>query len=164
MAQVEFAMESWEDFWPDAEGLLREEFTEYAGRLGLWKPHSPDVAILAHLVAQGRLVLATARVNGVLGAYLMWLVDADVESTGHTVYRQGPFYASRRFARHALGVKLLRRSIRLIRTNTHVPVEVDLHHPPEGRGLRLGGFFQALGARPVATHYRLRVDPYSKGT
>jgi len=159
MPQVDFAIERWEEFWPDAEGLLREEFAEYAGKLGVWKPHEPDTAVLEFLVAQGRLVLATARVNGVIGAYLMWLVDADVESRGHTVYRQGPFYAGRRFAKHGLGAKLLRRSLRQIRAGTDVPVEVDLHHPPVGAGLRLGGFFQALGARPVAVHYRLRIDP-----
>jgi hypothetical protein len=156
--QVDFAIEPWHTFWPDAAGLMQEEFDEYAQALKLWKPPAPDTAALEVLHAQGALVLTTARVNGALGAYLTWFVSKDIESIGHTLYHQGPFFASKRFARYALGMKLLRRSLKLIQTNSPEPVEVDLHHPPVGRGLRLDRLFVALGAVQVSVHYRLKLS------
>jgi len=156
--QVEFRIESWDEFWPDGMSLMQEEFNEYANALGLWKPHEPDTDILEALVQRGLLVLMVARVNGAVGAYLWWVVDRDVESKGHTIYRQGPFYAATRFAKYSLGMKLLRRSLEMIRRNVVGSVEVDLHHPPTGRGAQLEKIFTAMGAREVATHYRLRVS------
>jgi hypothetical protein len=156
--QVDFCIESWSEFWPDAKLLVQEEFNEHANTLGLWKPHAPDTDILSALEQQKRLVLATARVNGAIGAYLVWIVDVDLESKGHTIYRQGPFYASKRFAKYSLGVRLLHKSLQLIRHNIIEPVEVELHHPPLGRGVRLGKMFEALGATKVAVNYRLKVS------
>jgi hypothetical protein len=156
--QVDFQIEPWSDFWPDAADLTQEEFDEHVGMLRLTSPHVPDVATLSALVDQGRLVLATARVNGAIGAYLGWIVDANVESKGQVIYRQGPLYAAKRFAKHSLGVRLLRKSLELIQRNVVGYVEVDLHHPPLGRGARLGGVFKALGATEVARHYRLRIS------
>ena len=159
MPQIEFASERWEDFWPDASGLMQEGFDEYAGVLGLWKPHRPDTGLLEALVASGRLVVMTARVNGAIGAYLMWVVDADAESAGHTLYRQGPFLAAAKWAKLGLGARLLRKSLGLIRSNITEPVEVALHHPPVGRGAALGGFYEALGAVKASVNYRLKVLP-----
>ena len=155
---MSFRTESWDEFWPDAEDLLREEYDEHARALKLWKPPVPDTDVLAALVAARRLVVMTARVNGAMGAYLGWLIDADLESKGHVLYRQGSFYASERFAKHSLGMRLLRNSLRLFRAHTLEPIELDLHHPPLGRGARLERVFEALGATKVAVHYRLKVS------
>jgi len=156
--QIDFRIEPWDEFWPDAIDLAQEEFDEYATALKLWKPHMPDTDVLGALAQQNRLVPMTARVNGAIGAYLVWVVDVDLESKGRTLYRQGPFYASQRFAKYSLGMRLLRKSLQLIQRNIIEPVEVDLHHPPVGRGVRLGKVFEAMGATKVAVHYRLKVS------
>jgi hypothetical protein len=156
--QIDFRVEHWDEFWPDAAGLVQEEFDEHAVELGLRNPPVPDTAILSAIEQQRRLILTTARVNGAIGAYLAWIVDVDLESKGHTVYRQGPFYSSKRFTKYSLGVRLLRKSLELIRHNSLEAVEIELHHPPVGRGAKLRGVFTALGAIEVAVHYRLRVS------
>lgn len=158
MPQIDLRIETWDEFWPDATMLMQEEFNEYAGILGLWKPHAPDIGILEALVQRNLLVLMVARVNGAIGAYLGWIVDRDVESKGHTIYRQGPFYAAVRFAKYSLGVRLLRKSLQLIRCNVVGSVEVDLHHPPVGRGAQLGKLYEALGATKTDIHYRLKIS------
>lgn len=159
MPSIEIKVEAWGDFWRDAEGLLREEYEEHKDLLDLWKPHLPDFEALTEMARRAALVILVARVNGAMAGYLWWTLDVDVESKGHVIYRQGPLYVAKRFAKHGLGVKMLRLSLRRIEASISAPVELDLHHPPVGRGLRLDSLFRRLGAREVARHYRLKVEP-----
>lgn len=159
MPRVDITVERLDEVWSTLRPMLQREFDEYKDLLGLWKPHRPDIALLRLMEKQNMLQITTARVDNELAGCLMMVFDTDVESAGERIIRQGPFFVDSKWAHLGLGAKMLRRVLDTLRTSISAPVDLDLHHPPVGRGAKLESLFTSLGAAPVAIHYRLKVSP-----
>jgi hypothetical protein len=152
---VTLRWESWDEFWPDARRLLREDYDEHKRVLRLWKPHEPDADILRELSLRGILLIAVARVNGSPKACCMWMLDVDLESKGSPMAHQGTFYATSVMTRLRLGLRLMTFSIAELRRRG--VVEVELKHPVRGRGSRLSSLFLRMGARSANVTYLLKL-------
>ena len=154
MPDVELKRESWASFWPEAKLLARQEWEEYRGVLQLTQEFCLDTTRMGLLYEQGLLHIYTARVNGAIAGYLLWVLDWDLEVSKSTL-RQGPWYVGRRFRASVSGLRLFENSLRELREKYPDISSLDLHCPPFGRGKRLELLFKRLGAKPVATHFRL---------
>lgn len=154
MPSIEFSWESWGEFWPDGEALLREEYEEFKGPLGLTWPFAPATALLS-AIPQGIFSIAVARVNGVPKGAFALTFEPDVESSGRIIAKQGFWYVSRDCVKHDLGRKLW--AMALAKAKLAKVDVLELHHPPRGRGARLSSFFSSLGAKPMKVSYYLEL-------
>ena len=73
--QVHFAVESFADVWPEAEPLTRPHWKEIAKNKGLLTLN-PDLDKYRRLDANGHLLLVTARADGDLIGYFVWIISA----------------------------------------------------------------------------------------
>jgi len=113
-------------------------------------PLKPNVTLLSELEKQGMFRVMTARVNGKLVGYLTWTISPDAESEGVILADQGAWYCD---PEHPIGRKLLDHSLKELKAaGIH---SVHLHHPPSGRGQKLGSLFKRMGAVPNQTRYSL---------
>jgi len=147
----EFHRVAWEPFasaykeaLPLMEAHLRESDTSENHPLKL------NINLLTELERQGMFRVMTARVNGKLVGYITWTITPDAESEGILIADQGAWYCD---PEQALGRKLLDRSLKELKAaGIH---SVHLHHPPSGRGQKLGSLFKRIGAKPNQTRYSL---------
>jgi hypothetical protein len=73
--QVHFAVEHFADVWPEAEPLTRGHWEEIAKDKGLLTLN-PDLDKYRSLDAGGHLLVLTARADGELIGYFVWIVIA----------------------------------------------------------------------------------------
>ncbi len=73
--QVHFAVESFAGVWPEAEPLTRPHWTEIAKNKRLLTLN-PDLEKYERLDAGGHLLLVTARADGDLVGYFLWVIIA----------------------------------------------------------------------------------------
>jgi GNAT superfamily N-acetyltransferase len=73
--QVLFAVERLADVWPEAEPLTRPHWDEIAKNKGLLKLN-PDLEKYERLDAGNHLLLVTARADGKLVGYCLWIIIA----------------------------------------------------------------------------------------
>lgn len=150
---VSFTWESVKDNLQEAAPHMERQYAEvWEGR----KPHQPlklDAQLIDALERHGALITLIARVNGVMAGYLMWTISPDAESAGQRIARQGSFYVDPRHASLGLGRKLLMESIAGLR---RIGIQlVQMHAPTQGRGIKLGRLFEAMGAIPTQQQYSL---------
>jgi hypothetical protein len=151
MPSIELRWESVDEFWPEGEPLMRQEYDECSSPGA--SPFAPDRLSFDLLERHNLLFISTARVNGALGAYLFWSLGPNLESHGERIASQGLWYSARRFRRWNLGISLLRWSLPHISAKAAL---IELHHPTGGRGARLGPVFRRLGASPCNSTFLLR--------
>lgn len=137
--------------WEEAEALAEVHFCETAGGVEPNRRFKMDRRLMALMHQQGALKIVTARQDGELVGYLTWQLGPDVESEGLLKADQGGWFVLPGYPR-AL-VKMFDRSVELLRI-AGVKV-IYPHHPMQGRGARLGTFFERRGAKPMQTTYSL---------
>jgi hypothetical protein len=71
--QVRFAVESFATVWPEAEPLTRPHWEEIAKNKGLLTLN-PDLDKYERLESGGHLLLVTARADGSLVGYFLWII------------------------------------------------------------------------------------------
>lgn len=145
--------EPWDSVWPEIDELFAQHFNEVEGELAQNRPYRLNEPEMRALNEKGFLRIVTARVDGVLAGYCMWMVTEDVESKGMLIAQHGPWFVKPQFGRFLLGVKLFDASIadlKKIGVSCAFP-----HHRLNGRGARLGAFFKRRGAVETQRTYSL---------
>jgi hypothetical protein len=145
--------EAWETVWPEIDPIFAEHFGEVEGDLAAQRPYKLDEPAMRDAHARGQLRITTARVGGELAGYCMWLVTPDVESKGTLIAQHGPWFVKKQFAHLLLGPKLFDASVEDLRA---IGVKVAFpHHRLQGRGAKLGKFFQRRGAVETQRTYSM---------
>ena len=113
----------------------------------------PDVKLFAQMAEALMLFVVVARVNGRMVGYCIWTREIDTEAVGGLILVQGPWYAE---PGHPVGRRLFIWPFDRFR---QVGVtQLRLHHTLRGRGAKLGGFFERLGAAEAKREYVLNLE------
>lgn len=151
---VVFQVESFRQFYADAEGLFAEHLVQ--------TEQSPDdharknLPLLRRLDDMGSLQCLTARRhgNGRMVGYLMSVVAPSLDSPDVIQAEHTIFYASAEV--NNLGMKLQRAALGHLRARGVNEVIMRAGH--RGGGPRLGAFYRRLGAEPFGQIYRLALE------
>lgn len=146
-----FAMESWDELWPDAEALAADHFAEVDKNIEPLRPLNVNAGLMRRMWQTGVLNIATARRNGRLVGYCTWNVAPDPESAGIIIGKQGAWFVERGLG--GTGLQLYLFSLRcLAQMGVHC---VYPHHRTQGRGAGLSKFFLSIGAKKIQDEYSL---------
>ena len=149
--RLRVGLESWDDFWPEADALAREHWREVDEGVEPRRRYAPDAARMRAMNALGIMHIITARKAGRLVAYATWNVSPDVESMGLIIATQGAWYASPGVP--TAGYRVFEFSIAWLRS---LGVQMIYpHHRTQGRGSNLGPFFRRWGAKHTQNTYSL---------
>lgn len=147
------ACEPWDSIWPEVGRLAEEHFDEVDGGVEPRRKLKLDVPRLRAMSLMGCLLIVTARRDGRLVGYYTWQIMPDVESEGLLIAQQGAWFVTRAAGSVNLGYRMFERSIaelKLMNVKMIFP-----HHRLQGRGTRLGRFFEMFGAKPIQHTYSL---------
>jgi hypothetical protein len=150
---VVIGTEAWDSLWPEIDGLFAEHFNEVEGDLAQNRPYDLNEPEMRNVNKKGFLRITTARVDGMLAGYCMWMASDDVESKGIRKADHGPWFVKPEYAHLLLGPKLFDASIadlKIIGVKCAFP-----HHRLNGRGAKLGAFFRRRGAIETQRTYSL---------
>lgn len=155
---VRVAREPFEAIWPAIQPLVDAHAREV-------EPESPrkiniDVNRMIAADRLGYIRIFTLRVDGELKGYCSWNLNLDLECEGLPIATQGAWYVEEG-APWGAAAKLFMVSLDELKK---VGVQcVFPHHRLQGRGVRLGRFFQGLGAVPTQQTYMLWVGQKPEG-
>ena len=110
----------------------------------------PDVGLFSQMSAVLMLFVVCARVDGELVGYCIWTREIDTEAVGGMIFVQGAWYAK---PDHPIGRRLFMWPFDQFRAAG--VTKLRLHHTLRGRGAKLGGFFQRIGAEEDKREYLL---------
>lgn len=144
-------MEPWARIWPDAGLLAVAHAQEVDGGIEPRRRFQLDTEMMALLDAAGRLKVLSARRDGQMVGYFTWMLESDIESKGLLVAQQGAWYVAPEHPGAA--VALFDRSVEELRA---LGVQcIFPHHRLQGRGAKLGKFFERRGAVEIQHTYQL---------
>lgn len=141
--------ETWNQVWPEAEGLAKLHHSEVRES----SPLAVDTETLFAMSRGGWLRIMAARLGPGLIGYLTWQLSTSPESSGVLIAQQGAWFVLPGFPRVAL--QLFDESLEMLR-KAGVQLAYP-HHRFEGRGANLDKFFLRRGARPLQTTYEMRL-------
>lgn len=151
-----FVRLGWENFADISEEVTQFACAAYMEVNPCGKPGHPyrlNVPLLVHMETSGNWRIMCARVNNRLAGYITWSFVPDAESEGVIIADQGAWFVADEFANLHLGRRMLERSIAdLKQAGVH---SVQLHHPVNGRGAKLGTMFRRMGAIENQHRYSL---------
>jgi len=157
---VRVQREAFEAIWPAIRDLTRAHAKEVEPD-GSPRPFKLDVARIIQADRLGYMRWFTLRVDGEIYGYCSWNVSWDLESEGLPIATQGAWYVGEG-APWGGAAKLFMVSLDELKK---IGVQcVFPHHRLQGRGMRLGRFFQSLGAVPIQQTYMLWVGEQSSPT
>lgn len=151
------ARERFASVWQEMAALVREHFVEVDGGVqDTRRPCAIDTRVLGQMDAIGTFQVYTARSSdGILLGYCTWNLGYDLESQGLAIAHQGGWYSPPGRGRMAFRLykfclrELAKQGIKL----------VFPHHRLAGRAtVRLGDWFERLGAVPEQITYRLWLE------
>jgi hypothetical protein len=149
---VRVTREPFEAIWPAIEPLVEAHGREV-------EPDSPrkiklDVGRMIQVDRAGFVRWFTLRVDGEIKGYCSWNLSWDLESEGLPIATQGAWYVGEG-GPWGGAAKLYMVSLDELKK---IGVQcVFPHHRLQGRGARLGRFFESLGAVPIQQTYQLWV-------
>lgn len=150
---VRVAREPFEAIWPAVEPLVMAHAQEVEPGESP-RPIKVDVPRMIQADRMGFIRVFTLRVDGELKGYCSWNLSWDLESEGLPIATQGAWYVGVD-APWGGAAKLFIVSLDELKK---IGVQcVFPHHRMQGRGIRLGRFFESLGAVPVQLTYQLWV-------
>lgn len=154
--ETTIAVERWNDAFADeAEFLGAQHFAEVENGLDPRRRFKLSRRLMALLDQTGSSVIVTARFGGKLVGYCTWQCTEDVESEGLLIAQQGAWFVDR--GHEGMGPALFRAAVAELRRRG---VQcIFPHHRMQGRGTRLGLFFQRLGAVLTQQTYMLWIGP-----
>lgn len=157
MSRELLGRERFASVWGEMKALGQSHFAEVdGGWADARRPFDVDTKALETLDAIGQFVVYTARSpDGPLLGYCTWSLGYDLESKGLAIAHQGAWYSppgqgrmAFRLYKHCLAA-LAAQGVRL----------VFPHHRLAGRAtVRLGDWFERLGAIPEQITYRLWIE------
>jgi GNAT superfamily N-acetyltransferase len=109
---LQFAEETFDEFWPDAGPLLDRNYREVAAHQDV--PLAVDVDAYRNTEAAGRLCILTARDAGHLVGYAVFVVSAHPHYKSSFQAQQDVLYLDAPYRRHGFGVDILRFSERVL--------------------------------------------------
>ncbi len=144
--------ETFAELWADAPDLLISHWHEIAAFKDI--PLSVDVARYEALERNGALRIVTARVDGALVGYAVFIVATHGHYQGSTQAMQDVFYVHPDYRGIRLGLKLIKVSEALLRAAgcQVVHQHVKCEHP------ELGGLLEHQGYVWVERIYSKRLD------
>jgi hypothetical protein len=151
-SKVEYAVETWGQCGLDIEALGRAHFEEVDGGVEPNREYGLAHDLILAAEKAGGVKCMTARKGGVLVGYITWNISPDLESFGRIIATQGAWYASTD-AGFCVGYRLYKQSLDFLK-GLGVK-QVFPHHRLQGRGKKLGKFFQRLGAKEIQHTYSL---------
>ena len=150
---ITLKIESWRDIAAEALPMGEKHFAETDTGVDSRRKFALDEQMLQKMCDIGAMRIYTARdsESGALCGYLMWQPTLDVESRGLSVAFMGPFYVEP--GHYAAAARLFEGSLGDLRA---LGVKcVFPHHRMQGRGYRLGRYFERLGAKFTQCTYSL---------
>lgn len=149
---VIFAVEGFEDCWPEAQPLLARHYREIATHQDI--PLDVDVDAYRGLEQAGRLCIVTARDGGRLVGYAVFVVMPAPHYRGSLQAQQDVLYIAPSARGRLLGSRLVRFSEEVLRRRGVQVVfqHVKAQHPALGVLLRHHGY------EGVETIYSKRLD------
>ena len=156
---VRVAREPFEAIWPAVEHLVMDHALEVEPEKSP-RPIKVDVPRMIQADRMGFIRVFTLRVDGELKGYCSWNLSWDLESEGLPIATQGAWYVGGG-APWGGAAKLFMVSLDELKK---IGVQcVFPHHRTQGRGVKLGRFFQSLGAVPIQQTYMLWIgEPVHK--
>lgn len=156
---VRVAREPFEAIWPAIEPMVLEHGQEVEPE-GSPRKIKLDVVRIVQADRLGFVRWFTLRVDGEIMGYCSWNLNWDLESEGLPIATQGAWFVGEG-APWGGAAKLFIVSLDELKK---VGIQcVYPHHRLQGRGMKLGRFFQSLGAVPIQQTYMLwvgsRPDP-----
>lgn len=146
-------LEAWDTLYPEILALFEEHFEEVDGGVERRRRCLPDVARMRAMNFMGVMPIISARQDGVLVGYSTWTIFPDVESMGLIIAQQGAWFVTKKIRPGNLGFRLFEMGIAQLKV---MGVQnVYLHHRLQGRGIRLGKFFESYGAKEIQHTYSL---------
>jgi len=150
---VSVGEERWADVADECERLGAVHHAEAtAGVEGAFRLNREAMQQLADA---GLWRVFVARVDGTLAGYCCWTHETNLEAAAPKTMAHGPFYVSPEYARHKLGMGLLRAASDVLTAEGYRVLR--LHHTMHGRGARAGRLYEALGAVEYQREYIWRV-------
>ena len=157
LSQVKYTRvgrEPWGSFWADAEGRVEADHLATHDGPFLGRPFKIDVEQYVELERAGRLLVCTARCNGRLFGYLIWVLNSAPQSLGTLVAIQGNWYVEpgngwtvKRMMDWSMG------ALRKLGVSG-----LEWQHNAYGRSAGMGRHFLALGAKPHLVTYSLALE------
>ena len=152
---LRLGVEPWESFWPDIAAKAASHHSDtHRGEAYEGRAFDLDEAGFAGLAASGQLLICSARLNGRVVGYCLWVLGKALQARGTLVARQGPLYVEP--GNYGIAHKLLYWA------REHLPSlgyrEIEFQANVHGRSPGLGRALERLGARPVKTIYSLSVE------
>ena len=157
---VRVQREPFEACWPAVEHLIMAHAREVEPEQS---PRTVKVDVPRMIQADrlGFIRCFTLRVDGELRGYCSWNLSWDLESEGLPIATQGAWYVGEG-APWGAAAKLFMVSLDELKK---IGVQcVFPHHRMQGRGVRLGRFFQSLGAVPIQQTYMLWIGAIVDGS
>ncbi len=150
---IKIAVEDWDDFWPQAEPLMKEHHEELA-LFAKRPPFELDVERSALLANAGALLILGARdESDSLVGYCLWFLSFDLSAKDLLVASQGPWFVRESQRKGSLGIRLFEQS--LIELRKREVKNVLAHHWLGGAGERLATYFARKGGEQLETIYSL---------
>jgi GNAT superfamily N-acetyltransferase len=152
---VTIRQERWSDVEKEHAELSREHFQEVEEGVEPRRPYKIDAALLSEMDKLNVIHIHAARIDGELVGYCCWNIMPDAESAGLLIATHGPwFVVGRQDVRSLhLGTLLFDRSIEALKERGVKCVFP--HHRMQGRGARLGAFYERRGAKEIQRTYCL---------
>ena len=150
---VEYQEEPWDRIETDAARMGAEHFREVGDGSDPRRPFALDLSIMREMAKSETCPCFTVRADGVLAGYIQWTIQRDPESVGLLIANQGPWFVAPDERYRGMGTALFTRSIAALK-DRGVKCAFP-HHRTEGRGARLGSFFQRIGAKEIQRGYSL---------
>jgi hypothetical protein len=148
---VRVQREAFEAIWPAIEPMVMAHAREVEPKSSP-RPVKLDVLRLTQADRLGYVRWFTLRVDGEIRGYCSWNLNWDLESEGLPIATQGAWYVGEG-APWGGAAKLFMVSLDDLKK---IGIQcVFPHHRLQGRGVKLGKFFQSLGAIPIQQTYQL---------
>lgn len=144
--------EKWPAYYPDCLQLWDEhnkEIGEDAKRM----PLNPDVEQYEFSDKAGSLQIVTARENKILIGYCLFFISKSIISKEILCGTQNIFFVTKHKRNSEAGLGMFRESISIMREKG--VQNIYPHHYLRGDSLRLGSFFERLGAKELMHEYSL---------
>lgn len=156
---VRVTREPFEAIWPAIRDLVQAHAQEVEPQ-GTPRKINIDVPRMIQADRMGLVRVFTLRVDGELAGYCSWNLSWDLESEGLPIATQGAWYVVKG-APWGSAAKLFMVSLDELK---QLGVQcVFPHHRLQGRGVKLGKFFEHLGAIPIQLSYQLWIGQRPEG-
>lgn len=150
---IVYAQESWTEIGHELSELGKSHFSEVDGGVESSRPYQLDSGLMLAVDQAGMLKIISARSEGKLVGYIIWTVQPDIESAGLIIAMMGPWFALPGY--FGVANTLFDMSLKLLES-CGVKYAYP-HHRLNGRGNKLGKYFQRKGAVEIQRTFSLKI-------